>query len=162
MAKSTFKTNHDLPAKTREEMVALLNEELAGVFDLYSQTKQAHWNVKGMEFFQLHQLFDILADSILGFVDVLAERATALGGVACGTVRMAAAGSPVAEMPQNIRDGRAFVVALAERYGSLAKYTREAIEKADDADDEETVDIFVEIGRTLDKDLYFLEAHLQS
>ena len=47
---------------TREEMVALCNQQLANVSDLYSQTKQAHWNVKGMHFEALHVLFDKMAD----------------------------------------------------------------------------------------------------
>jgi starvation-inducible DNA-binding protein len=61
------------------------------LFDLYSQTKQAHWNVKGEEFYQLHELFDEIAEELVKFMDMVAERATALGGEALGTVRMAAA-----------------------------------------------------------------------
>ena len=60
----TFKTRNDLPAKAREEMIALLNRQLADTFDLMSQVKQAHWNVKGPQFFPLHELFDKLAEGI--------------------------------------------------------------------------------------------------
>jgi len=59
------KTSIDLDAETREQIVALLNQQLADTFDLYSQTKQAHWNVKGAQFFQLHELFDKLAAELL-------------------------------------------------------------------------------------------------
>ena len=58
---STFKTSIDLPAKTRESVIVLLNQQLADTFDLLSQTKQAHWNVKGMNFIALHKLFDDVA-----------------------------------------------------------------------------------------------------
>ena len=51
MAK-TYKTSIDLDGETREQIIALLNQQLADTFDLYSQTKQAHWNVKGAQFFQ--------------------------------------------------------------------------------------------------------------
>ena len=62
MAKpKTHKTSIDLDAETREQMIALLNQQLADTFDLYSQTKQAHWNVKGIHFYPLHLLFDQLA-----------------------------------------------------------------------------------------------------
>jgi starvation-inducible DNA-binding protein len=65
MARSRmFKTKNDLPAELREPIVALLNQQLADTFDLQSQTKQAHWNVKGMHFFQLHELFDKLAEEV--------------------------------------------------------------------------------------------------
>ena len=50
----TFHTSIDLKGTSRESMIGLLNQQLADTFDLYSQTKQAHWNVKGMQFQQLH------------------------------------------------------------------------------------------------------------
>ena len=82
---------HPLPADRRVQLVALLNERVAATADLQMQLKQAHWNVTGIHFQTLHELFDTVADAVHPFVDVLAERATALGGVAKGTVRMAAA-----------------------------------------------------------------------
>ena len=80
----------DLSNEVRQEMATLLNQALADTTDLYSQTKQAHWNVKGMEFFQLHELYDRRADMIFAYIDVIAERVTAIGAVAQGTTRMAA------------------------------------------------------------------------
>src|SRR5688500_5604352 len=78
----TFTTGVDLSTCTREAMIALLNQQLANTSDLYSQTKQAHWNVKGIHFYQLHLLFDALAAKRLEESDEIAERATALGGYA--------------------------------------------------------------------------------
>jgi hypothetical protein len=51
----TFTTRIGLAPETRAKMMALLNQQLAATFDLYSQIKQAHWNVKGAQFFQLHE-----------------------------------------------------------------------------------------------------------
>ena len=98
-------------------MIGLLNQELADTTDLYSQTKQAHWNVKGIHFYQLHLLFDQLAEKRQGEADELAERATELGGYALGTVRMAAASSRLPEIPIDINAGVDYVRALVERYG---------------------------------------------
>ena len=81
-----FETRIDLDQASREKLIALLNARLADTFDLYSQLKQAHWSVRGSDFIQLHELYDTLAESVLGFVDEIAERATALGGLATGTV----------------------------------------------------------------------------
>jgi len=86
----TFKTSVDIPAETRRKAIEILNQNLANSFDLMSQTKQAHWNVKGNDFWQLHKLFDELAAETAEWVDMIAERATALGGYATGTARMAA------------------------------------------------------------------------
>ncbi len=60
------KTAINIPAAARAKVVGLLNQQLANLSDLYSQTKQAHWNVRGQEFYQLHKLFDDLADRSMG------------------------------------------------------------------------------------------------
>ncbi len=155
-------TRNDLPANVRTQMITLLNESLADTADLYSQTKQAHWNVKGPEFYQLHQLFDELAESIEGFVDLIAERVTALGGFAQGTVRMAAAGSRLPEYPTELRRGLQHVEALAERYAQYGAAIREGIDRSAKAGDMGTSDLLTEIVRTIDKQLWFLDAHGQS
>lgn len=159
--RATFATRNDLAEGVRERMIRLLNQQLADTSDLYSQTKQAHWNVKGPEFYQLHQLFDELAESVEGYIDMIAERVTALGGTALGTVRMAAEASRLAEYPLQFRSGLQHVEALAERYGQYAASTREAIDAADKAGDAGTADLLTEAVRTIDKHLWFLEAHCQ-
>ena len=159
--KKTFSTQIDLTAETRRKVIALLNQQLADTFDLFSQTKQAHWNVKGEEFYQLHKLYDDLAAELLAYVDLIAERATALGGAATGTVRMAAAASRLSEYPAGGIDSMPSVDALAKRYAALAASTREAIDTAEKAEDMGTADLFTEVSRGLDKSLWFLEAHLQ-
>lgn len=159
--KTAFPTRIDLSPEVREPMIALLNQQVADTFDLYSQTKQAHWNVKGAHFYPLHELFDKLAEELEGYVDLIAERATALGGLAQGTVRLSAAHSRLSEFPTELTNGLSTVEALAERYAALAAYTRRAIESADDQGDADTADVFTEVSRGLDKALWFLEAHLQ-
>ena len=160
-AQRIFTTRNDLTARIRESMVTLLNQQLADTLDLYSQVKQAHWNVKGMHFIQLHLLFDELAEDLLEFGDKIAERATALGGMALGTARIAAAQSQLPEFPVNLVNGKQVVEVLAQRYGAYSSATRAAIDTADEHDDKTTADLFTEISRTIDKQLWFLDAHLQ-
>ncbi len=160
--KKTFATRIDLAPDVREKMIALLNQQLADAFDLYSQTKQAHWNVKGAQFYPLHKLFDDLAEELAGYIDMIAERVTALGGVATGTVRMAAAATRLPEYPEDVFDSMATVEVLAERFAHLAASTRQAIDIAADAGDADTSDLMTEVSRGLDKALWFLEAHVQA
>ncbi|MCI0708690.1 MAG: DNA starvation/stationary phase protection protein Dps [Chloroflexi bacterium] len=155
-------TSVHLDEATRVQMIDLLNQHLADMFDLYSQTKQAHWNVKGMNFIQLHELFDELAATVLPFVDEIAERVTALGGVALGTARLAAANTRLTNMPTDLVTGQDFVTALVDRFAFVANNCREAFDDASNAGDEATADLFIEMTRTLDKNLYFLESHLQA
>jgi starvation-inducible DNA-binding protein len=160
-AAKKFKTRNDLPAKTREKMCDLLNQQLADISDLYSQTYQAHWNVKGAEFYQLHILFEKLGDQLEEFIDMIAERVTALGGTAKGTVRMAASASRLPEYPSNVVDSLPIIESIAVRYANVAATTRAAIDTAEEAKDIGTSDLFTEVSRGLDKALWFLEAHSQ-
>jgi starvation-inducible DNA-binding protein len=156
-----FSTHVDLPAETREQVIEMLNQHLADTFDLMSQVKQAHWNVKGKDFYQLHLLFDEIAGEVVEFVDMVAERVTSLGGYATGTVRMAAENSSLPEYPTDITDGPEHVKALVERYGLYANRIRSAIDASGTLGDQTTADLYTEISRTADKRLWFLEAHLQ-
>jgi starvation-inducible DNA-binding protein len=150
-----------LPQDVREQVVAILNQQLADTFDLYSQTKQAHWNVKGIHFQQLHELFDGLAETVLEYVDMIAERATALGGVAYGTARMAAKNTSLPEFEYETPDGTEALSALIDLYARYGASIREAIDTTADLGDIGTSDLFTEIVREIDKRLYFLESHLQ-
>lgn len=150
----------DLPEDTRSKIVEILNKTLAATLDLKTQTKQAHWNVKGMDFYQLHELFDEMATELEEYVDMVAERVTALGGVAMGTARIAAAESVLPEYILDAVSGKDHVTALADRFGIYAKHVREAIDQTDELGDADTADLYTEISRTVDKRLWFLEAHL--
>jgi len=156
-----YPTRIDIPAEARSQIVVILNQTLAATLDLKTQTKQAHWNVKGTDFYQLHELFDEIAGELEEYVDMVAERVTALGGYAFGTARLAASNSILPEYPLDILDGKAHVAALVDRFAPYAKHIREAIAKTDDLGDADTADLYTEISRTIDKRLWFLEAHLQ-
>lgn len=156
-----FPTGNDLSIETREEVAHSLNQALADTTDLQTQTKHAHWNVKGMQFQQLHQLFDEQTELLAGQADTIAERLTALGGTAHGTARQAAANSQLEEFPADATDGPACVAALADRYAAHAANMREWIDATAAVGDADTSDMFTELSREIDKQLWFLEAHLQ-
>ncbi|HZG37189.1 MAG TPA: DNA starvation/stationary phase protection protein Dps [Nodosilinea sp.] len=155
-----YPTRIDMSIEVRSQVCDVLNQTLAATLDLKTQTKQAHWNVKGMDFYQLHELFDELAGELEGYVDLVAERVTALGGTAMGTARMAASESILPEYPVDAVEGAEHVAALAERFAAYGKHVREAIGTTDDLGDADTADLYTEISRTIDMRLWFLEAHL--
>ena len=157
-----FSTRIDLGEDSREQLVELLNARLADTFDLYSQLKQAHWNVKGSDFIQLHLLYDEIAASVLEYVDTIAERATTLGGLALGTARMAAEASSLDEYPLDAVEDMDTVAAVADRLAAYGASVRAGIEAAVELDDQDTADLFTEVSRAIDKHLWFVEAHLQA
>lgn len=154
-------TRIDIPEDARKKLVDLLNRQLADTTDLFTQVKYAHWNVKGSDFIELHELFDDIAGHVVEFTDMIAERATTLGGTANGTVRMSASASTLPEYPTKAVNGMDAVDAVAERVGLYAASTRRAMEESEDLGDTSTNDLFTEVSRQIDKDLWFLEAHLQ-
>ncbi len=157
-----FKTKNDLPEGIRAKAIELLNARLADAVDLQTQTKQAHWNVKGPNFIALHELFDKINEDVEDYVDEIAERAVQLGGVAEGTARLAAKRSALSEYPASAVDGRSHVEALSSVLAAFGKSARKAIDDANVLGDLDTADLFTEISRGVDKWLWFVEAHLQA
>lgn len=155
-------TKIDIPLETREKVVEILNQRLADAFDLRSQAKQAHWNVKGMNFIALHELFDQVATLMEPHIDDIAERVTTLGGTARGTVRVAAQNSSLAEYPLEITDGADHVDALSSALADLGKKVRADIDATDELGDKDTADLLTGVSRTVDKMLWFVEAHRQA
>ena len=151
-------TRNNLSEKIRTNSVGVLNQTLANLTDLHSQTLQAHWTVRGVHFYQLHKLFDFLADEAEKHTDAVAERIMALGGLAQGTVRLTAKNSKVPEYPTGIKDEE-HITALAERYAFCANAARLDIDMTDKAGDRDTADLLTAISRTLEQALWFLEAH---
>jgi starvation-inducible DNA-binding protein len=117
--------------------------------------------VKGPNFFSLHELFDKVAEELEGFADEIAERAVALGGTALGTLRLAAANSRLSEYPADLSAGSGHVEALSSALAAFGKSLREAIDAASKAGDTDTSDLFTEVSRSVDKLLWFVEAHDQ-
>jgi starvation-inducible DNA-binding protein len=156
-----YPTKNDLPETTRRQMIDLLNARLADAIDLQTQTKHAHWNVKGPHFISLHELFDKVNEDVEDYIDLIAERAVQLGGAVEGTARSVAKRSTLAEYPVKGGAGRQHVDALSSALAAFGKLVRAAVHESDRVNDDDTNDIFIEISRGVDKWLWMVEAHLQ-
>jgi starvation-inducible DNA-binding protein len=161
-APEMYETENDISLKRRTELNALMNQRLASAVDLQGQMKQAHWNVKGPSFIGLHELFDKVDEAVEDYVDKIAERIVQLGGIAEGTVRVAAARTRLPEYPLAIADGMAHVEAVARALSTFGQEARNTIDEANALDDADTADLFTEVSRGIDKWLWFVEAHSQA
>src|SRR5467141_4395538 len=159
---NVYKTENDIPQQLRLKLNVLANQGLADAVDLQTQMKQAHWNVKGPHFIGLHELFDQIDEAVESYVDLIAERIVQLGGIAEGTVRVAAGRSRLEEYPLVIADGRAHVEAVSHALSTFGREARATINQANEFNDADTADIFTEISRGIDKWLWFVEAHTQA
>jgi starvation-inducible DNA-binding protein len=156
----SYETRIDLDSHTRKLAADLLQARLSDALDLEAQTKQAHWNVKGSRFFQLHELFDKIHGVVEEFADVLAERITALGHIADGRVQTTVQATSLYEYALQTQGGDAHLKALAAVIAQFGKQVRADIVKADQIGDAGSADLFTQISRETDKQLWFLEAHL--
>ena len=160
MAAKLHRTFIDMPEALRRKTIDVLNARLADTLDLQTQLKQAHWNIKGAAFIAVHELFDSIAEKLYEFGDEIAERAVALGGQVHGTARVAAKSSSIPEYPLDAVDQTEHVEAVAERLGTYGKIIRSAIDETDKLGDKDTADLFTQISREIDKQRWFVEAHL--
>ena len=154
------KTHNTLPEEIRIQSVALLNKHLAAAIDLHAQMKQAHWNVRGPGFIAIHQLFDRVSTAVEDYSDKLAERAAGLGGTANGTIQVAIRESFLIPSPLGVADEMKHLFAVSGALAAFGGSVIEAIAKSTEIEDATTADLFTEISRGIDQQLYFVESHL--
>ncbi len=155
------KTKNAVKSNAKTLSIELLNARVADVIDLALVTKQAHWNLKGPQFIAIHEMLDGFRTEIDDSVDTMAERVVQLGGTALGTTQTVAKATKLAPYPTDIYAISDHLAALIERYGACANAVRENIDQTAEAGDADTADIFTQVSRSLDKALWFLEAHVQ-
>ena len=154
-----YKTANTLPEQIRSRSVALLNRHLAAAIDLDAQVKQAHWNVRGPTFIAIHELFDKVADIVEEYSDKIAERAGTLGGTAEGTVQTAAQRSFLEPYRLGVADAAAHIEAVTTALASFGQSVRNAIDESDQFGDIDTSDLFTEVSRGIDQQLWLVESN---
>jgi starvation-inducible DNA-binding protein len=157
-----YHTSNTLSENIRSKAAALLNRHLAAAIDLHAQVKQAHWNVRGPAFIAIHELFDKVADMVEGYSDTIAERATALGGTAEGTIQVAVDHSFLERYTLGVAGEKAHLAAVTAALAAFGDSARKAIDEAAAFGDQDTSDVFTEVSRGIDKQMWLVEAHLHS
>jgi len=154
-------TRTELKSNARQVAIELLNKRLADGIDVALITKQAHWNLKGPQFIGIHEMLDGFRAIQDDLNDKMAERVTALGGTAFGTAQDVTSKSQLKPYPTDIYKIADHLAALIDRYSVFANAVRQNIDDADEAGEPDTADLFTEVSRAIDKQLWFLEAHTQ-
>lgn len=117
-----------------------LQRVLADLIELHLQGKQAHWNVVGTNFRDLHLQLDELVDFARGGSDTIAERMRALEAVPDGRSDTVAASTSLPRFPADELD-TAEVVDLITTRTYAAVETLRTVHDAVDAEDPSTADI---------------------
>ncbi|MCJ2126553.1 DNA starvation/stationary phase protection protein Dps [Methylobacterium sp. J-077] len=157
----SHKTRNDTDSNAKQVSIQALNARLADGIDLALAVKQAHWNLKGPQFIGIHEMLDGFRTELDDLNDKVAERAVQLGATALGSTQVVAEKTKLPAYPTGIYAIADHVAALIDSYAAYANAVRENIDETDEAGDDGTSDLFTEISRAVDKQLWFLEAHVQ-
>lgn len=153
-------TRNALSEDNRRHISAELNAVLAALIDLSLQLKQAHWNVRGDGFISIHELFDKIHGEVEEYVDSVAERIASLGGRADGTVELVRGGSRLPVYPVAVTDVQGSLMAIADALAGVDKPIGGIIDRCEELGDAVSVDLLTSLSAMLQKNLWFVEAHL--
>lgn len=150
-----------LTDNARKTAISELNARLADGLALSLALKQAHWNVKGANFIAIHELFDTVHANMQEHLDNFAERVQQLDGTAEGTAEVVAKTSTLKPYPTNLTKSTDHIREICARMRDYGEKLRAAIDATDEAGDADTADMLTAASRVADKDLWFLESHLE-
>ena len=154
--------NTALSEEQQAKLIVLLNRRLADAIDLQLQSRQAYWNVNGLHFIALRELFDKVVQGVEECANLIAEHIVQLGGMAEGTAHAVARRSSLDEYVLATADGKGHIDALATKLTTFGKHVRYASDQASELKDADTADLFTDIARSIDKWLWFVEASQQA
>lgn len=134
-----------------------LKRLLADSYTLYLQTHNFHWNVTGIQFRELHLMFEEHYTELAVAVDDLAERIRTLGVAAPGTYKEFSRLSSINEV-EGVPTAIEMVEILTKSHEQVIKTAREVLKLAQDADDESTASLVSDRMRLHEKTAWMLRA----
>ena len=132
------------------QLAANLQRVLVDLIELHLQGKQAHWNVIGSNFRDLHLQLDELVDAAREASDTIAERMRALDAIPDGRSDTVAATTSLPQFPAHeVSTGDVVDLITTQTYAAVD--TIRDVHDAVDADDPSTSDLLHEVIDSLEK-----------
>lgn len=142
-----------------QQLIDLVNKQVANWTVLYTKLHNFHWYVKGPNFFSLHEKFEELYNESSVHIDELAERLLALGGEPVATLKKSLELSSLQEAEAE-KTAEQMVQATVKDFEALTAELKNGIELADESGDETTGDMLLSIHQSLEKHIWMLSAFL--
>jgi len=133
-ARPTRRQNAERGFKASKQLTDNLQKVLVDLVELHLQGKQAHWNVVGKNFRDLHLQLDEIIDDAREFSDVVAERLRALHAAPDGRSDTVAATTTLPEYPNGEIDTAETVDLITARLEATVGTMREVHDEVDDED----------------------------
>ena len=151
--------NIGLDSSARLSVVELLNITLADEVVLTTKTRGAHWNVRGVDFFELHALFEAQYQLLNNISDEIAERVRMLGGFATDSLEEFLRLSRLDEHPDHVPN----LLRLLADHETLIRYLREDARKVtEEFEDEGTFDLLIGVMRLHEKIAWILRSYIET
>lgn len=158
--KKTFiQPNIGLEIDVRIPVVEILNASLANEAVLTQKTRNAHWNVSGKDFFELHILFETQYKQLNEISDKIAGRVRMMGGIAIASFEEFIKHSQIMEHDTEIPDN----LHLLADHETVIRILRENIRKcSEEYEDEGTVELLVGVMSLHEKIAWMLRAYIEN
>jgi starvation-inducible DNA-binding protein len=134
-----------------------LQETVVDLVDLSLVAKQAHWNLVGRQFRDIHLHLDELVTTARTYTDNAAERAAAIGVSPDGRAATVSRETGLPEFPSGWVSDRDTVLRVFETVDAAVARLRPRIEETDKTDPV-TQDLFIEIARALEEARWMWQA----
>lgn len=153
------KTTGNQTGAKAQSVEQLLNRQVANLNVLYVKLHNYHWNVKGANFFTLHEKFEELYNEVTLKMDEVAERLLTLKGSPAATMKEYLELSSIHEA-NGKEDANTMVQNIIEDFATLCEEFQEGIELAEKSDDQPTADMFTGFRADLEKHMWMLRSYL--
>ncbi|MCA0153084.1 Dps family protein [Winogradskyella vincentii] len=137
--------------------VVELNTLLADYHIYYQNLRNFHWNILGENFFELHEKFEELYIEARDKIDEIAERILTLRYHPMSNLKDYLKTSSIEEVSSKLTDVQ-MVKAILENHGVLLKQMSKVVKKAEETNDEGTIDLIGAYIRELEKSSWMLDA----
>lgn len=136
-----------------------LSPVVLGLQALTINGKQAHWHVRGANFIGVHELLDSVVANAGAFADTAAERIVALGLPIDARLSAVAGKVTASAVPAGFTQSTELIRNIVADIDAILVDTKAAIDGLDEVD-LTSQDVAIEIMRGLEKDRWFLVAHV--
>lgn len=158
-----MKTNIALNVDTRDKISQILNTILADENILYIKLRNYHWNVRGIHFVQLHELFENQYTELQTVIDEIAERVRMVGHFALGSMSAFLEHTRIAEAKSNDLEAKDMIEDLLNTSETMIRNIRADIDVvSDECQDEGTADLLIGVLRMHEKMAWMLRSLLES
>lgn len=151
-----------LSADVRQKEASILNKLLSDEFVLYTKTLKFHWNVQGIVFHDFHLAFKEQYEKLFDIVDLIAERARALGAPALGSLQEFTTFTRLKEITTEKLTALEMIKALLADHEAIIRTIREAIDTTAQLGDQGTSNFLQDLIIKHEKIAWMLRATAQN